>query len=90
MTELTILYSIHPDWHVWPQFVSDGMQTAFTLDSLRSSHPIEVPVRDALDVVRLISISNCYSFMRARSLEADSGAVMILRFILFLACEPRF
>jgi aminopeptidase N len=26
------------------------MQTAFTLDSLRSSHPIEVPVRDGLDV----------------------------------------
>jgi aminopeptidase N len=26
------------------------MQTAFTLDSLRSSHPIEVPVKDALDV----------------------------------------
>jgi len=41
---------IHPEWHVWPQFVSDGMQTAFTLDSLRSSHPIEVPVKDALDV----------------------------------------
>lgn len=26
------------------------MQTAFGLDALRSSHPIEVPVRDALDV----------------------------------------
>jgi len=26
------------------------MQTAFTLDALRSSHPIEVPVKDALDV----------------------------------------
>lgn len=41
---------IHPDWNVWPQFVSEGMQTAFTLDSLRSSHPIEVPVKDGLDV----------------------------------------
>jgi aminopeptidase N len=56
---------IHPDWHVWPQFVSDGMQTAFTLDSLRSSHPIEVPVKDALDVdqifdVSLIFILFCY------------------------------
>lgn len=40
----------HPDWHVWPQWVSEGMQLAFTLDSLRSSHPIEVPVKDALDV----------------------------------------
>jgi len=41
---------LHPDWNVWPQFVSDGMQTAFGLDALRSSHPIEVPVKDALDV----------------------------------------
>jgi aminopeptidase N len=29
---------------------SEGLQTAFQLDSLRSSHPIEVPVRDALEV----------------------------------------
>ncbi len=41
---------LHPDWNIWPQFVTDGMQTAFSLDGLRSSHPIEVPVRDALDV----------------------------------------
>lgn len=41
---------LHPDWNVWPQFVADGMQTAFGLDALRSSHPIEVPVKDALDV----------------------------------------
>ncbi|TVY83728.1 Aminopeptidase [Lachnellula suecica] len=41
---------IHPEWDVWPQFVSEGMQTAFALDSLRSSHAIEVPVKDALDV----------------------------------------
>lgn len=41
---------LHPDWNVWPQFVSEGMQTAFSLDALRSSHPIEVPVKDALDV----------------------------------------
>jgi aminopeptidase N len=41
---------LHPDWNVWPQFVTEGMQGAFNLDSLRSSHPIEVPVKDALDV----------------------------------------
>jgi aminopeptidase N len=41
---------LHPEWEVWPQFVTEGMQTAFRLDSLRSSHPIEVPVKDALDV----------------------------------------
>ena len=44
------IYKIHPDWNVWPQFVSENMQSAFGLDALLSSHPIEVPVKDALDV----------------------------------------
>lgn len=41
---------LHPDWDVWGQFVTDSMQMAFQLDSLRTSHPIEVPVRNALEV----------------------------------------
>ncbi|KAI9716983.1 MAG: hypothetical protein M1828_007497 [Chrysothrix sp. TS-e1954] len=41
---------LHPEWNVMAQFVTEGMQMAFDLDSLRSSHPIEVPVRDALEV----------------------------------------
>lgn len=40
----------YPGWNVWGQFVSESVQTAFQLDSLRNSHPIEVPVRDALEV----------------------------------------
>ncbi|PQE12886.1 hypothetical protein CJF30_00002794 [Rutstroemia sp. NJR-2017a BBW] len=40
----------HPDWNVWSQFVAESMQTVLNLDSLRSSHPIHVAVRDALDV----------------------------------------
>ncbi|KAI9807547.1 MAG: hypothetical protein M1825_005487 [Sarcosagium campestre] len=41
---------LYPDWKVWGQFVTESVQTAFQLDSLRGSHPIEVPVRDALDI----------------------------------------
>lgn len=41
---------IHPDWKVWAQFVNEGMESAFKLDSIRASHAIHVPVRDALDV----------------------------------------
>lgn len=41
---------IHPDWEIWPQFVSETMEAGFALDSLRSSHPIDVPLKDALDV----------------------------------------
>jgi len=41
---------LHPDWNVWAQFVNEGMESAFKLDSIRASHAIHVPVRDALDV----------------------------------------
>ncbi|PFH56944.1 hypothetical protein XA68_15744 [Ophiocordyceps unilateralis] len=41
---------LHPDWEVWAQFVNEGMEAAFHLDGIRASHPIHVPVRDALDV----------------------------------------
>ncbi|KKA30158.1 hypothetical protein TD95_005376, partial [Thielaviopsis punctulata] len=41
---------LHPDWQVWAQFVNEGMESAFRLDGIRASHPIHVPVRDALDV----------------------------------------
>ncbi|KAL7906930.1 peptidase family M1 domain-containing protein [Trichoderma velutinum] len=41
---------LHPDWQVWAQFVNEGMENAFRLDGIRASHPIHVPVRDALDV----------------------------------------
>ncbi|KAF2811700.1 uncharacterized protein BDZ99DRAFT_497372 [Mytilinidion resinicola] len=41
---------LYPEWNVWGQFVSEGVQSAFQLDSLRTSHPIEVPVKDALEV----------------------------------------
>ncbi|KAI1341791.1 peptidase family M1 [Xylariaceae sp. FL0016] len=42
--------TFHPDWEVWPQFVNEGMEMAFKLDGMRASHPVHVPVQDALDV----------------------------------------
>ena len=44
---------IHPDYEVWTQFVTEAMQTAQQLDALRSSHPIEVPVKDALEIEQI-------------------------------------
>ena len=40
----------HPDYLPWTQFVAESLQTAFQLDSLRASHAIEVPVRNALEI----------------------------------------
>ena len=39
-----------PEWKVWEQYVTDTLQGALSLDSLRSSHPIEVPVKKADEI----------------------------------------
>ncbi|RKF60679.1 Alanine/arginine aminopeptidase [Erysiphe neolycopersici] len=71
---------IHPEWHAWPRFVSEGMQTAFSLDSLRSSHPIEVPVKDALDVDQIFdSISYLKGSSVIRMLASYLGQDTFLR-----------
>jgi aminopeptidase 2 len=40
----------YPEWKVWETFTIDTLQGALGLDSLRSSHPIEVPVHRAEDI----------------------------------------
>lgn len=37
--------TFYPEWKVWQTYVIDSLQSALALDSLRSSHPIEVPVK---------------------------------------------
>ena len=39
-----------PEWKVWESYVTDDLQSALQLDGLRSSHPIEVPVKSAEEV----------------------------------------
>ncbi|GJD12448.1 Puromycin-sensitive aminopeptidase [Galdieria sulphuraria] len=41
---------LFPDWEVWKDFVSSTFASALKLDSLASSHPIEVDVKKASDV----------------------------------------
>jgi len=40
----------YPEWKVWEGYVTDNLQQALSLDSLRSSHPIEVPVSRADEI----------------------------------------
>lgn len=40
----------YPEWKVWQTYVVDNLQRALALDSLRSSHPIEVPVKRADEI----------------------------------------
>ena len=56
-----------PEWNVWQQYVTDTLQHALTLDSLRSSHPIEVPVKKADEINQIfdaISYSKGSSLLR--------------------------
>ena len=40
----------YPEWKVWETYVTDNLASALSLDSLRSSHPIEVPVQRADEI----------------------------------------
>ncbi|KZF24783.1 hypothetical protein L228DRAFT_245796 [Xylona heveae TC161] len=42
--------AFYPEWKVWESYVTDNLQSALSLDSLRSSHPIEVPVKRADEI----------------------------------------
>ena len=35
---------LFPEWQVWTQFVMEDLQRGLQLDSLKTSHPIEVEV----------------------------------------------
>lgn len=44
---------LFPEWDIFSEFVSSSLQQALRLDGLRNSHPIKVPVNDALDIDQL-------------------------------------
>ncbi|KAK8151919.1 peptidase family M1-domain-containing protein [Phyllosticta citribraziliensis] len=70
---------LHPEWNVWGQFCSESLQTAFSLDSLRNSHPIEVPVRNALEVDQIFDhISYLKGSSVIRMLSAHLGVETFL------------
>ncbi|KAK3715670.1 Aminopeptidase 2 mitochondrial [Vermiconidia calcicola] len=42
--------AFYPEWKVWEGYVTDNLQSALGLDGLRSSHPVEVPVKRADEI----------------------------------------
>jgi puromycin-sensitive aminopeptidase len=52
--------ALFPDWKVWEQYTTDAMGHALRLDALKSSHPIQVPIRRAEEVEQVFdAISYC-------------------------------
>ncbi|KAI9471610.1 hypothetical protein LPJ78_001603 [Coemansia sp. RSA 989] len=44
---------VFPEYHIWTQFLVDDLNRALALDALRSSHPIQVPVRRSADISQI-------------------------------------
>ncbi|KAF3894071.1 Glutamyl aminopeptidase [Trichophyton interdigitale] len=70
----------HPEWNVWSQFVTESVQQAMKLDSLRASHAIEVPVRNALEVDQIFDhISYLKGSSVIRMLSSHLGQEVFLK-----------
>lgn len=56
--------AFYPEWNVWQTYVIDSLQGALSLDSLRSSHPVEVPVKRADEINQIF---DSISYMKGSS-----------------------
>lgn len=82
---------LHPEWEVWPQLVHEGLQEAFSLDGIRASHPIQVPVRDALDVNQIFDkISYLKGCSMIRMLASNLGVKVFLQGIALYLKEHAY
>lgn len=65
---------LHPEWHIWESYVGSEQQRALQLDALRSSHPIQVPIKHAEEVEEVFdAISYCKGGSVVRMIYAVLG-----------------
>ncbi len=68
----------YPEWELWDQFVEDAMNTAMDLDSLKSTHPIDVKVDSPAQIREIFD-----------AISYDKGGC-ILRMLENYVGEPSF
>jgi aminopeptidase 2 len=76
----------YPDWKVWEGYVTDNLASALSLDSLRSSHPIEVPVKRADEVNQIFdaisySKGSCVLRMLSKQLGEETFMEGVRRYL---------
>ena len=76
----------YPEWKVWQSYVAGTLQSALSLDSLRSSHPIEVPVARADEINEIFdaisySKGSCVLRMISKYLGEDTFMEGIRRYL---------
>merc|ERR1711871_854712 len=73
--ETGVTHELYPAWSMWEQFITDMQGRALSLDSLRSSHPIQVPIKRAEEVEQVFdAISYCKGSCVVRMVHAVLGA----------------
>lgn len=72
--ETGICDKLYPDWSMWEQFITDMQGRALSLDALRSSHPVQVPIANAEEVEQVFdAISYCKGASVVRMVHAIVG-----------------
>ena len=76
----------YPEWKVWESYVTDNLQSALGLDGLRSSHPVEVPVKHADEINQIFdaisySKGSCVIRMISKYLGEDVFMEGIRRYL---------
>ncbi|CAM9875213.1 unnamed protein product, partial [Discosporangium mesarthrocarpum] len=65
---------LFPEWGMWEQFTVDDQSSALRLDSLKTSHPIQVPIAHAEEVEQVFdAISYCKGACVVKMLHAVLG-----------------
>lgn len=64
---------LFPEWDIWTQFLIDDASQGLHLDCLRSSHPIEVPVRNPSEISQIFD-----------SISYSKGASVIRMLVAYL------
>ena len=75
-----------PEWKIWESYVANDLQSALSLDSLRSSHPIEVPVKSSNEINQIFdaisySKGSCVLRMIATYLSVQTFMEGIRRYL---------
>ncbi len=68
----------YPEWDLWDQFVEDAMNVAMSLDSLKTTHPIDVKVNSPAEIREIFD-----------AISYDKGGC-VLRMLEHYVGEPNF
>ncbi|QLH06944.1 M1 family metallopeptidase [Nitrosopumilus ureiphilus] len=68
----------YPEWDLWDQFIEDAMNVAMGLDSLKTTHPIDVTVNSPAEIREIFD-----------AISYDKGGC-ILRMLEYYVGEPNF